>query len=309
MQRGADSASTAPDARARVLLAVLWMCGALVSFTLIAIAGRSAAQGLDTLQITVWRSIIGSAVMCLIVVATGARFGTVATPQLRLHSLRALIHLGAQFSWLYALTRMPLAELFALEFTAPLWVAVLAPLLIGEKLSLPRIGAVALGFIGILVVVRPGTVPIGEGTPFGIACAIGFALSMVATKRLLRTDSAFTTLFWMQSLQVAMGLAVIYAMLALGHGTGLVIPDAVTFGWVAAVGILGLTAHYSLAKAFTFADAIVVAPMDFLRLPLIAVVGLLLYAEPLDPWVLGGGLIVVMANFLNIQGERRQRIP
>lgn len=156
---------------------------------------------------------------------------------------------------------------------------------------------------------RPGTVPIGEGTPFGIACAIGFALSMVATKRLLRTDSAFTTLFWMQSLQVAMGLAVIYAMFALGHGTGLVIPDAVTFGWVAAVGILGLTAHYSLAKAFTFADAIVVAPMDFLRLPLIAVVGLLLYAEPLDPWVLGGGLIVVMANFLNIQGERRQRSP
>ena len=147
---------------------------------------------------------------------------------------------------------------------------------------------------------------LGEGTPFGIAAAVGFALSMITTKRLLRGDNAFTILFWMQGLQVLIGLAAAYGGALVGYGHGLVIPDLVTLAWLAGVGIFGLTAHYSLAKAFTFADAIIVAPMDFLRLPLIATVGVLMYAEPLDFWVLGGGIVVVVANLLNILGERRR---
>jgi drug/metabolite transporter (DMT)-like permease len=130
---------------------------------------------------------------------------------------------------------------------------------------------------------------------------------MITTKRLLRGDSAFTILFWMQGLQVVIGLAIIYGRYAVGSGEGLVIPDPVTFAWLAGVGVFGLTAHYALAKAFTHADAIIVAPMDFLRLPLIAMVGLFIYTEPLDPWVLVGGIIVVSSNLLNILGERRMR--
>jgi drug/metabolite transporter (DMT)-like permease len=294
------------DDRGRTVRAVVWMVGALVSFTLIAVAGRAAARGVDALQIAVWRTMIGFAVLVVIVQAQGMSFGSLASSRPGLQLTRNLIHFTAQFSWLYALTRMPLAELTALEFTAPLWVALLAPFLLGERLSLLRLGAALLGFIGVLIVVRPGAVPLSEGTPFGMIAAIGFALSMITTKRLLGGDTAFTVLFWMQGLQIPIGLAVLYGGKLAGYGQGLVMPDLETFGWLAAVGIFGLTAHYSLAKAFTYADAIIVAPMDFLRLPLIAAVGVLLYAEPLDLWVLGGGIMVVIANFLNIRGERRR---
>ncbi len=294
-----------PDDRGRIVWAVAWMFGALVSFTLVAIAGRAAARGVDALQIAIWRTLIGFAILVVIVKAQGIAFGSLASQRPGLQIVRNLIHFTAQFSWLYALTRMTLAELTALEFTAPLWVTLLAPFLLSERLSALRLGAAILGFVGVLIVVRPGAIPLSEGTPFGVAAAIGFALSMITTKRLLNGDSAFTILFWMQGLQVVIGLVIVSANALTGFGQGLVIPDPVTLGWLAGVGVFGLTAHYALAKAFTYADAIIVAPMDFLRLPLIAVVGVLLYAEPLDFLVLGGGIIVVIANILNIRGERR----
>lgn len=302
-----SAASSPPDACGRIAFAVLWMLGALVSFVLVAIAGRgAAAHGVDTLQIAVWRTIIGITILIVIVKARGISFGDLGSKRPGLQLVRNLIHFTAQFCWLYALTRLTLAELTALEFTAPLWVALLAPFLIGERLNTLRLVATILGFIGVLIVVRPGAIPLGEGTPFGVLAAIGFALSMIATKRLLNGDNAFTILFWMQGLQVVIGLTIVVGGSLVGFGRGLNLPDAITFCWLAGVGIFGLTAHYSLAKAFTHADAIIVAPMDFLRLPLIAIVGVLAYAEPLDFWVLGGGIIVVLANLLNIRGERRR---
>lgn len=294
------------DERGRIVWAVIWMVGALLSFVLVAVAGRAAARGADALQIAVWRTIIGFVILVVIVMARGIPLGGLVSKKPGLQVVRNLIHFTAQFSWLYALTRMTLAELTALEFTAPLWVALLAPFLLGERLSLLRLTAAVLGFIGVLIVVRPGAIPLSEGTPFGMLAAIGFALSMITTKRLLASDNAFTILFWMQGLQILIGLSVVASGAWLGYGRGLPLPDLTTFGWLVGVGTFGLTAHYALAMAFTYADAIVVAPMDFLRLPLMVLLGVLLYAEPLDFWVLGGGIIVVGANLLNIRGERRR---
>jgi drug/metabolite transporter (DMT)-like permease len=299
-------AKAPPDERGRIVWAVVWMVGAIVSFTAMAVAGRAAARGVDALQIAVWRTFIGLAILVVIVKARGLPFGGLVSRRPDLQIVRNLIHFTAQFCWLYALTRMTLAELTTLEFTAPLWVALLAPLLLGERLTALRLGAALLGFIGVLIVVRPGLITLSEGTPFGMAAALGYALSMITTKRMLKGDTAFTILFWMQGLQVVIGLAIVLGGWLAGYGQGLVIPDAVTFAWIAFVGVLGLTAHYSLAKAFTYGDAVIVAPLDFLRLPLIAVVGLVFYAEALDFWVLGGGIVVVLANLLNIRGERQR---
>jgi drug/metabolite transporter (DMT)-like permease len=131
-----------------------------------------------------------------------------------------------------------------------------------------------------------------------LLAAIGFALSMITTKQLTRTESAMTILFYMSAIQT--GLAAVIA------ARSMVVPDAMTLFWVALVGVCGLTAHFSLVRAFALADAIIVAPMDFLRLPLIALVGAWGYAEPLDPIVLLGGSVVVLANFINLWGERRR---
>ena len=128
--------------------------------------------------------------------------------------------------------------------------------------------------------------------------AVGFAINMIATKQLTKTDSAFTMLVWMNSMQAVIGSFFLLR--------GVTWPDPVTWIYVAAVALLGLTAHYSLSRAFALADAVIVAPMDFLRLPLIALVGAHVYGEPLSQAVLLGGLCIIAANTLNVFGERKR---
>lgn len=292
------SAGTRPQPR--TLAAVLWMGGALVSFVMVAIAGREASKGVDTLQLMFWRALIGSAILLLIAGLMRRSPREMISAQNGLQVLRNLVHFCGQFSWLYALTLMPLAQLFAIEFTAPLWVAFLAPLLLGERLTATRIGAAFLGFVGVLIVVRPFGTGLSAGAPWAIVAAVAFALSIIATKRLTRTDGAFTILLYMHLLQTVIGLV--------GMMRDVPAPTApATWFWISMVAVAGLTAHFSLTRAIALADAVVVAPMDFLRLPIIAVVGAAIYAEPLNPWVLVGGGIVVAANLINITAERRAR--
>jgi drug/metabolite transporter (DMT)-like permease len=287
---GARSAS-------HMLQSFAWMAGALVSFTLVAVAAREAGRHIDTLQILFYRALISLGIIVALGWLSGRGFAQWRTERLTLHTLRSGIHFIAQFNWLYALTLIPLAQLFALEFTAPVWVALLAPLLLGERITGRRVVAAFVGLAGTMIVIRPGAVGASVGTMLALLAAIGFALSMITTKQLTRTESAMTILFYMSAIQT--GLAAVIAF------RSMTIPDAMTLLWVAVVGVCGLTAHFSLVRAFALADAIIVAPMDFLRLPLIAFVGAWIYAEPLDPIVLLGGGVVVLANLINLWGERR----
>jgi len=283
---------------ANVLKAALWMSGSLASFTLIAIAGREAARVVSTSTIMFYRCWFALALILAATLISGRGLAQFRTPQIGTHCLRSVIHFGAQYSWLYALPLIPLAQLFAIEFTAPLWTALLAPLVLRERLTAWRITAILLGFSGMLVVVRPWSAEISTGATFALAAAIGFAIHYVITKQLMRHDSAFTVIFYMTLLQTALATALCI--------TDVQIPDSATLGWLFAIALFGLTAHFSIARAFSLADAIIVTPMDFLRLPLIAMVGAMLYAEPLNPWVLVGGGVIVLANFLNIWSERRR---
>ena len=294
---------------------------ALFSFSAIAIAGREAGRGLTTNELIFWRSVLGIVVLCVIYLAQPKRRAMgrdgIATAVLPWHIVRGLVHFTAQYSWLYALILIPLTQLFALEFTSPLWVAILAPLFLGERLTGWRIAAAVLGFIGALIVVEPGLLT-GQlqmtasiGTAFAAFSALGFASSMILTKRLTRTEPALRILFWMQVLQAIIA-AIILGGIGMTTGAWPVswtaqVPLA-QWGWVSVIGIAGLTAHFGLTRAFGLADAIIVAPMDFLRLPLIAVVGALVYGENLSVSVGLGAGIVVAANALNMWAERRASV-
>ena len=290
--------ATPAPARSNTARAVLWMFGALISFSIIAIAGREASKGADTFQIMFWRSLLGIIVLSLIWFATGGRLRELKTARIGGHTLRSCVHYAAQYSWLAALPLIPLTQLFAVEFTSPLWVAVLAPFILGEKLTSWRLMAAVVGFIGTLIVVRPGAIPLSTGMIFGLVSALGFALSMIMTKRLTATESAFKILFYMQVLQTIIGAVPMVSRMTM--------PEPVTAGWIALVGICGLTAHFCSIRAFMLADAIIVAPLDFLRLPLIALVAALIYNEGVDPWVLAGGAVVIAGNVINMFGERRR---
>ncbi len=288
---------------------------ALLSFSAIAIAGREGGKTMTTTELIFWRSVLGIAVLSAIYLRNGG-LAAARSELMGLHVARSLVHYGAQWAWLYAVTLIPLTELFALEFTSPLWVALLAPIFLGEKLTPMRMGAAVLGFCGALIVAEPSILEgrlqlsASTGTLAAALSAIGFASSMLFTKRLTRADPALRILFWMQVLQ-----AIIAAAFMIGGGlkTGVWPPSVsggiplAACGWVVVLGVAGLTAHFGLTRAFGLADAIIVAPMDFLRLPLIAVVGALGYGERLTTALALGAGLVVLANGLNVWAEQKAR--
>lgn len=289
-----------PALASHVVAAVKWMTVALFSFLLIGIAGREAGRGLGALDIMVYRSWLGVSILAIALYAAGGRVIDLRTKQLPLIGIRSAVHFVAQYAWLVAVTLIPLAELFAIEFTAPLWTALLAPIFLKERLTGTRLVAATLGFVGILVVVSPGNLSIAPGTLYAFTAAVGFACHYLMTKHLTRQDSAYLLLFYTNLIQGFIALALTAGMPK--------VPSPEIAMWVLALTVLGLFAHYALARAFSLADAIVVAPMDFLRLPMVAVVGVVLYAEPLAPALVIGAGIIVAANFVNLWGERQRQV-
>ena len=216
----------------------------------------------------------------------------IQTSRLPQHVLRNAVHYAAQYGWFVALTLIPLAQVVAIEFTMPIWSALLAVVFLRERMSVPKWIAVLLGLIGVAVIVRPGAGELDAGQLIALASALGFAVSVVLVKSLTRTDAAVAISFWMLVVQSAIGL--IPALLVWQW------PSATTWGWVIVVAFCGTYSHYCFARAMQHADATLVVPMDFLRVPLTALVGWLAYSEGLDLFtVLGVGLILA-GNLLNL---------
>lgn len=283
--------------RAATLRALGWMLAALASFSAMAIAGRELAAELDTFEIMAYRSAIGFPVVAAILWQRRGLAGA-RTRQIRSHATRNVIHFAAQNCWFYGIATIPLAQLVAIEFTSPIWIALLAPMMLGERLSRAGMVAIALGFLGILLVARPGVAPLGPGHAAAMGAAIGFALTNILTRRLTREDSTLCVLFWMTLSQAAMGF-----LFALPGGVTL-FSGAMT-PWVIFTGVCGLTAHFSLTHALSLAPATVIAPMEFLRLPVIAVAGMLLYGEPLEAAIFAGAALILAGNLINLRGQRR----
>lgn len=285
--------------RAAVLRAALWMLGAVLAFSSMAVAGRAVSFALDTFEIMLYRSIVGLGIVLGMAVLTGG-WTTITARRPGAHLLRNLCHFTGQNLWFYALTVIPLAQVFALEFTAPLWVLILSPLVLGERLTPMRALAAALGFAGILIVARPSPETLNTGTFAAAAAAIGFAGSILMTKRLTRTETLTCILFWMTLMQIVM------ALICAGRDGAIALPSAATLPWLVVIGCAGLVAHFCLTTALSIAPATLIAPVDFLRLPLIAIIGLLVYGERIELAVILGALIIFGANYLNLWHETRR---
>jgi drug/metabolite transporter (DMT)-like permease len=283
----------------QLLRVVLWMTGALLSFSAMAVSVRVLADTLSVIEILAVRSGLGLLVMAALTMIRQDLRVTIVTQQLPLHLLRNTIHLGGQYLWAASLLLLPLATVFALEFTAPAWTLVLALPLLGERMTASRIGAVALGLVGVLVILRPGLTTFQPAALVVLTAALGFATTLVLTKKLTRTDSTFAIIFWMNLIQFPLALAGSDLLFA-SRLLPLQIPAVI------AVGISGLASHYCLANAFRAGDATVVVPLDFMRIPLIAVVGWWLYGERLDLFVFLGAGLIIAGILWNLQSEARR---
>jgi len=279
------------------LRAAFWMAGTLAMISLLAIAGREAMRTLPTMDMIFYRSWMSLPVVVMLALMTGHTLSFVKTQRLGMHAWRNAAHLAGQFTWFWAITQIPLAEVFALEFTTPLWVALLAPIILRERMTLSRLAAVMLGFIGALIVIRPVGMTISAGTASALACAFAYAFSYIAMKQLTHTERPLTILFWLSLLQGIYTTALTFGTLSW--------PTPTAWGWLVVVSLGGLAAHYCIARAFALADATIVTPMDYLRVPLIALIGWLIYSEPFDPFVLLGGAVIAAAIVINLLAERR----
>lgn len=276
------------------LRGALWMGGAVLSFAAMAIAARELLARMGIFEILFWRTVV----MMAIVLAMLPRAGllTLATRRFGLHAWRALFHLGGQYAWVYALGALPLATVFAIEFTMPVWTALLAALLLGERLGGPRVVMLALGILGVLVILRPGLSVVHPASLVMLAGALGYAATMICTKRLSRTDSPLAVLFWMSLVQIPITFAAALP--------AWVFPVAADLPWIAAIGSGSFAAHYCMTRAMKIADASVVVPIDFIRLPLIAVVGAVFYGERFDPAILAGAALIFAGTYYSLSRER-----
>ncbi len=283
---------------APVAQVVLWMLGTLLSFSAMAIAIRELSAKLSIMDILSTRAASGLIIVGILLAIRPALRHTLSLRRLGLHLLRNGIHFGSQYLWASSLLLLPLATVFALEFTMPAWTMLLAALLLGERMTPGRIGAVVLGLAGVLVILRPGFATFHPAALLVLAAAIGYSAHNIATKALTTTESTFAIVFWMNVIQLPLGL--------LGAEPTFVTKlTAHDLPALAALGVAGLSAHYCLSNAFRVGDASLVVPLDFLRIPLIAVVGWWLYGELLDVFVFAGAGLIILGLLWNLRSEAR----
>ena len=282
----------------QLLVVVAWMTGTLLSFSVMAIAIRGLSGSLSVLEMLAIRAAVGLLIVLAIMAMRPELRHAVKTRRFGLHVLRNSIHFGSQYLWAWSLLLLPLATVFALEFTMPAWTILLAPFFLGERMTPSRIGAVILGIAGVIVIVRPGMETFQPASLMVLAAALGYAIQIIATKKLTATDSTFTIVFWMNAIQLVLGVA----------GAGVTFVGKI--GWdlapaIIGLGTAGLFAHFCMTNAFRAGDASLVVPLDFMRIPLIAVVGWWLYSEPLDIFVFAGAGLIISGILWNLRSETR----
>lgn len=288
------------DQPANPRAAALWMLGAILSFSAMIIAGREVSLVHDSFEIMAVRSVIGLGLVLAVGAGLG-RLGEVRTDRLGGHLIRNAVHFTGQNLWFIAIAAIPLAQVVAIEFTSPVWVILLAPLVIGERLTRVRLIAAGLGLAGTMIVSRPDISNLDPGVLAAAGSAVFFALTALLTKRLTKGEPILSILIWLTLMQSVFGIG---ASFIDGDVTW---PTAQTLPWLGLIGVTGVLAHLCLTSALSLAPAGYVMPLDFLRLPLVAAAGAWFYAESLDLWVLVGAVVIFAGIGLNLRAGVAQK--
>lgn len=292
------AAGTHPTVAPSTVKAALWMGASIASFLTMTVAARAlVTNDIDAFQVMLMRSVIGWFILLPLVFASGG-FAAMRTSHPVQHIARNVLHYAGQYAWMLALGMIPLAQLISIEFTTPIWGSLGAALFLRERMTTGKVAALLFGLIGVLVIVQPGVSAVEPGHLIMLAGAIGFGLSVVLVKSLTRTDSTTTIIFWMLIIQSIIGL--IPAILVWRS------PPMELWPWIALVSFTGMSSHFFMARALSYAEATVVMPMDFLRLPISAVIGYLLYSETIDVYTAVGALLILCGNLFNLRRKAKE---
>jgi drug/metabolite transporter (DMT)-like permease len=274
----------------------MWMAGWLVAMLMLLVAGRATTRELNVFEIMEIRSLIGIVMLYPLVRMHGGILA-MKTSRPLLHIGRNVFHYAAQYLWFLALTLIPIAQVVSIEFTMPIWTAILAAIFLGETITARKTLAIVLGLLGVVIIVRPGVGESNFGQLVMVIAAVGFGTAIVMMKSLTRTDAVVVIIFWMLIIQSALGLipaAYFWSW-----------PSAHVWPWLLVVAFCGTYSHYCMTNAMRYADATIVVPMDFLRVPASAAVGWLVYSERLDMYTVLGAAIILAGNILNLTRSSR----
>ncbi len=263
------------------------MTAAAFLFSLMNMLVRVASSDLPPLEIAFFRNLF--ALVSMLPWILSSRFPGLPTRHLRLHLTRAVIGVFAMGFWFTSLALVPLADAVALNFTLPLFIVAGAATILGEKVGLRRWSATAMGFLGMLVILRPGIAAMSPVMALPVAAAVFMAASVLMLKHISATERAGTSVLYMNLLMTPLSL----------------VPAAFVWTWprwedfvlLAALGLLAMLAHLALARALAAADASAIMPFDYARLPFIALFGFLLFGEVAEVWTWIGAAIIAGSAF------------
>lgn len=281
-----------------MIRSTLWMIGALTSFCLMAVGARELNGQISVFQILFFRSIVGLLVLLPIILLSKRR-GFLFPKRLNLHVVRNLFHFAGQYGWFLGIGLLPLATVFAIEFTVPFWTIIISYLFLKESITVKKIIAVLLGILGVIVIVQPSLEVAHYGSLIVLGAAICYAFSHVATKSLSNTEHPLTIIFMMCLIQAPLGLFLFIE--------GWTTPVGVEWLWLTIIGLTALSAHYCMTKAMQYAEVTFVVTMDMFRLPLISLIGVLLYSEHFSVALVLGMLLIVAGNSVNIYGKKADK--
>jgi drug/metabolite transporter (DMT)-like permease len=264
-----------------------------------AISVRQLGGVLNLFELLMARSFGGLLILLAVMATRPALFRDLKPRRPGIHVFRSGAHFLANIAWANAVIMLPLATVFAIEFMMPVWAGVLAVVFLGERFTVSRAGSIALGLLGVLIILRPGLEAFQPAALGVLAASFGYAIANITMKQLVKVQPPVTILFWMSVLQSLMALPFIDPLVALRL-------TPVQWLWAAGIAFGGTAAHYCIANAMRAGDAIVVIPLDFLRIPLIALVGYLFYAERIDLAVFVGAGVIVSGLIWNLRAEMRR---
>src|ERR1043165_3863170 len=278
---------------------IFWMSGTLLSFIVVALSVRALSERLSAVEMMSVRRAGGLIFLFLLTVVRPDLLDGLRAHRMGLQGVRSVVNFVSQICWTIAIVVLPFATVFALEFTAPAWVALLAVLFLGERMTLTRAMALIVCSIGVLVILRPGMQSFQPAALLVIFGALLFAITAILTKKLVESETTFAIVFWMNLIQFPLNLAGSDPTFIFRIEPSMVLP-------LIGIAVAALSIHYCLANAFRYGDAMIVIPMDFLRVPLVALIGWTFYGEHLDAFVFPGAALILPGVLWNVRSETQR---
>lgn len=273
------------------------MLGSTLGFGLMAIFIRLASKTIPTWEVAFFRNAFGFLTLLPMLVLpvlhhprpVAAFAAGVRTDQLPRYVVRTAIGIASMFCGFWAIAHLPLAQAISLAYSSPIFVTIAAIVLLGERVRARRWTAVALGFLGVLVIVRPWSHAFSLGSLVAVAAAVLSALVAIQIKQLSQVDKADTIVFWTYALWVPMSL--LPALFVW------VWPSGSTWLWLLATGLMGTVGQLLWTRALKLGDVSALTPISFTQLPVVTFAGWVLFDESVDAAILLGAGIILGSTF------------